>query len=462
MTLKQINWKKFNWKFYLAFGIITIAGLVYLYLVINDSIHEYYHDREIKGVNLPYILTVDDTYKDYKFSNATISFKTVTASNIKNLKILIISPTGKSDYMSIENRTTFAFPKDFVKLSMPFEKGVYQVILYNSSNNTNITSVKMDVVDADILNSISKRLLGQTAIAGVLALAVPLGWLIKYAGGLYLREKDKYEQALIDKEKEKEKEIQESNLRLEKKLSWMQQNMKYYLHMATACYDISSRISSLFGYNNMQITKNHFDISLICNNGECKNYVILERILRTILKFMDYLKEFESTLGFYYFDNIDAEIYVNQLMDIARNQSERLFSSRQEIVQFEIKYNQLPDNAGDSDPALVKEFKALVQDLGKGICRQNHHACSPTAGGCCNSSLECYFRNLLTLYYVITISIDKIGVISYSGINVKEDLKTKYKTFEPQIKEHAMNMMPIIFGAGRDRSKLWNDIFDIN
>lgn len=235
-------------KFFLALVILTFAGIVYFYLVINDSISKNQEEDSI-GTKLPYVLTVTNTNKDYKFSTANITVTTVNNSNVDLLDLVMLNPHGRIYTKSLENKSAFTFPVEFKNDSMPVEQGQYEIILYNASDKSNITSVKFNVAKTDFLNSISHRIFGQNVLPAIATLSIPLAWIIKNIVTFYqkhendlLDRKKKDEQDLLDKKKQieqdllkeeekKEKAIEKSKLKLEKKLTWTQQNMKYYLNM---------------------------------------------------------------------------------------------------------------------------------------------------------------------------------------------------------------------------------------
>jgi hypothetical protein len=427
---------------------IFVLGVIYFGLVINDSNQENEKIQNARSINLPYVLNVDYKYKSTEFS---IEVESVMEKDLEKLDVIVVSPKGTTNMVRLENKTKFVFPNEFAKTVQPIEKGKYDVILYNSLNNSNITSVQFEITNSDLINSLSKRYLGESALAAIVTLSVPVGILVRYAHQLYSNQKIRIEQ-----------EIEATNLRLEKKLNWLQGNMKYYLRIAAYSFEVGHKIAKLFGKDLKQMANDGFDITVICSKDECKGNLDIGGLLDRIIKLVFSIKEFNKDIGYYYFDSVKAETYVNTLVDEVEKQSKHLFLENQNFLRFVTRYKKVEDDISYTDSKLGVDLEAFKEQLCKSICKATSHTCSEFKGECCKSNIECYYRNLLALWWVIHTCISKIAAISYSKENMKADMEAYFKTYEPQIQNHVLKSLPGIFGKNCVPGELWDEIFSFN
>ena len=401
------------------------------------------------GVSLPYTLTVIPEYNNFEFTVANISVHSTNNVTLKKLNLLMLLPNGMTDTVALGDKNSYIFPTDFKQVPRPIE-GQYEVILYNASNNHNITSVTIDAAKSNILNSISHSIFGENALTAIAAISIPVAWIIKYLGGLYSEKKKKLDEA-----------ITQSKVRLERKLNWTQENMKYYFRIGSSSFNVCSKIAEIFGKKVEDMSTIDFDINKICINGEFKDTKKLESLLRRIIILDQNWREFNKSLGYYYFDDIKAETYVNNLLDETLNQSYRMFSDENKFVNFVQRYSKVTDPNYIS-PSLIKEFDCFAAELSKSLCTKGiEHTCSSLKPVCCNSPVECYYKNLLMLYCILDICVNKVAFVTYSSETAESEEQQKLAKYRIQLESHVKNTIPITFrGEKVDARTFWNQIFD--
>jgi len=437
--------------------LIVIGASVFGVLQIVNYLHnsDTYSGSTIMKTN--YILSISPDTIDEK-GKVTVSLNTLKSSPVDpSLSLFIVYPNSK--YQKLPYLIgDHLFPSN----SSTLPKGIYRVTLFDNLNNNEIIAVNFNVSSYNWYNQIYDSL-SVGNITSLIPLLIPIiGFLYNLAARQSEERQKRIEQEIADRQKRIEQEIADRNRILEEKLKWLQEIMKYYLRIAAYCFEVGHMIAKLFGKEPKLMANDAFDISVICSNDECESHLDTGDLLDRIIKLIFSIKEFNKDIGYYYFDSVNAETYVNILVDEVEKQSKHLFFENQKFLRFVTRYKKMEDDISYTDSKLEGDVKTLKQQLSKSICIETIHTCSKFKGECCKSNIECYYRNLLALHWVIHTCISKIAAISYSKRNMEAGMEAHFKTYEPQIQNHVLKSMPGIFGENCVPAKLWDELFSFN
>lgn len=157
---------------------------------------------------------------------------------------------------------------------------------------------------------------------------------------------------------------------------------------------------------------------------------------------------------------ISSLVYLVKLTDIILSQCYSFFSDRSKFILFVHKYKKKIEDPVFRSPALDTELKTFKNELGRSICTETSHVCSVTEV-CCHSQIECFYKNLLTLSYLLDICINKVLIVSYSSDTASYDVQIKNKRYRDQTKNHIINTMHLVFKReDLNPEKYWKEIFE--
>lgn len=384
------------------------------------------------SISPPYILSVKPNKIDDK-SNTTISLNTINGSVPKlPIGLSVITPEGKNLITGQTALGDHSFPGDF-NTTAPLPHGVYNILLLDQNNSKILSSVKFNI----------------TQVAPEMIYFNPTVYLPILVSVLI--------PALVIVFKFITDERSKNEGRIEKKLTWMHENMKTYIDISSASWNICESINDLFHkdrsayYFTEDRDTVHFDRTKILPRKDHDKKV--EHLLNDIVAYNKAFKDYVSSTNLIYLDDFLTEEVITRLHNRIQHELAEIFGELQiDDLSSTKSYTSDATTSDDKKYAeLFKKFKSklyhffltspnqypwctVIDDKGKPIA-------------CCNNPIESFYKNHLTNFYLLNMSVNKIASLTYStsdkGMN---DLHALNRNHERQLSKHANNLVEIFLG----------------
>jgi hypothetical protein len=255
--------------------------------------------------------------------------------NASKFELFILNPIGKYDRYDSLNNKTIRYPKNenaYVK-----EEGNYQILLAPKMGNETLASQNFTALP----NQFSLHFKTISSYLSGLGLAITIPFIGSLIIAIY--------EYLSNRHSEK-------NTKLVEKSKWIIEKAKNYMELAEAnkricdCY----LIRPVNQANNIEFVLD-FNDKAGMESYKFENVQEYEILFFRLVDFFNSHKEFMSQVGFYYFDNVMAEDFLNRL-------STRIFKRYRDIgLSSQIsRYKELGNNQTDQN--LTNIQKTLLEN----------------------------------------------------------------------------------------------------
>ena len=247
--------------------------------------------------------------------------------------------------------------------------------------------------------------------------------------------------------------------RIEKKLNWIHENMKTYIDISSASWRICESLNDIFHkdksayYFTEDRDSVHLDRTKILPRKDHDKKV--EQLLNEIIAYNKAFKNYTSSTNLIYLDDFLTEEVITRLHNRIQNELSEIFGELRidDLSRIEAKsFSRDAINNGNSSYAeLYKKFKrklyhflltypneypwcTVIDDSGKLIT-------------CCENRTESFYKNHLTNFYLLNMSVNKIASLTYSTTDKgMEDLHSLNRSHQRQLSRHANNLVEIFLG----------------